>query len=140
LEIVGLLELFGRVVPMLSRSLFRILGWVLSGLLGALFVFSASGKLTGNDEAVKKFQEFGLGDWRIIIGIGEVCSLILFLVPRTFVLGTLLLSAYMGGAIVTHMQHGESIVVPSVVLVVVWIAAGLRMPELFRPMLYGKSK
>jgi len=102
-------------------------------------VITAFIKLSGGQEAVKGFADFGLADWRIIIGIGEVCSAILFLIPRTAVAGTLLLSAYMGGAIVTHMQHGLSILGPSIVLVVVWIAAGLRLPELSRTLIQGKA-
>jgi hypothetical protein len=128
----------GDAMP-ISGRVCRIIGWVLSGLLAALYAFSASGKLTGNQQAMEGFEKFGLADWRIIIGIGEVCSVILFLIPRTAVAGTLLLSAYMGGAIVTHMQHGESIILPSLVLVVVWIAAGLRLPELSRTLIQGKA-
>jgi Ion channel len=45
---------------------------------------------------VESFEKFGLADWRIIIGIGELVSAVLFLVPRTAVLGTLLPSAYLG--------------------------------------------
>ena len=123
----------------ISERVTRIIGWILSGLLCALLAFSALLKLSGAQEAVDGFEKFGLADWRIIIGIGEVCSAILFLIPRTAVAGTLLLSAYMGGAIVTHMQHGEPILLPSIVLVVVWIAAGLRMPELSRTLIQGKA-
>jgi hypothetical protein len=123
----------------ISGRVCRIIGWVLSGLLAGLYAFSASLKLAANQQAVEGFEKFGLSDWRIIIGIGEICCALLFLIPRTAVAGTLLLSAYMGGAIVTHMQHGESIVGPSIVLVVVWIAAGLRLPELSRTLIQGKA-
>lgn len=116
-----------------------IAGWVLSGLLGALFAFSASGKFSGAAEVMEGFDKFGLRDYRLLIGVGEVVSAVLFLIPRTGVLGTLLLSGYMGGAIATHMQHGESFLVPSVVLAVVWLAAGLRMPELWHRLFRGRA-
>ena len=73
----------------------------------------------------------GLPVMRIVIGIGEIVSAVLFLMPRTSSLGVLLLSAHMGGAIVTHMSNDESYIVPSVVLVLVWVAQYLRYPELF---------
>lgn len=54
------------------------------------------------------------------------------LIPRTFSLGLLLLSAYLGGAIVTHMQHADPYVMPSIMLVLLWTAGFLRYPETFK--------
>ncbi|RMG77092.1 MAG: DoxX family protein, partial [Bacteroidetes bacterium] len=98
-------------------------------LLTALFIFSAIGKFT-MPEMAENFQKWGLGDWRIIIGIGETISAILFLIPRTNIYGTLLLSAHMGGAIVTHMSHGEPFIFQSVILILVWVTAFVRNPKL----------
>ena len=110
----------------------RIAGWVLTVLLTALYVPSAVAKLYGPAELLKVFQEWGLGDQRILIGVGELISALLFVIPRTHSLGVLLLSAYMGGAIVTHMQHGESYIFQSVILVVIWATGFLRHPELLQ--------
>jgi len=41
------------------------------------------------------------------IGVIDVLSLLLFIIPRTGVLGTMPLVAYLGGAIVTHLQHQQ---------------------------------
>lgn len=107
-----------------------ISGWVLTGLLGLLFVGSAAAKvLTAG--AASHFREWGLGDHLYLIAFGEMVSALLFLVPRSFSLGVLLLSAYMGGAIVTHMQHGESYVAQSVILALIWLTGWLRHPEMF---------
>jgi DoxX-like family len=110
----------------------RIAGWVLSGLLTALFGASAVAKLLGAAQVVELFQKWGLADQRLLIGIGELTSALLFLIPRTHSLGVLLLSVYMGGAIVTHMQHGESYVLPSLILVLIWVAGFLRHSELLQ--------
>jgi hypothetical protein len=115
-----------------------ITGWVLSGLLSIVMIGSAIAKLVGPAPVIEGFEKFGLADWRIIIGIGELVSTLLFLVPRTAVMGTLLLSSYLGGAIVTNMQHGEPWIFPAIFLVIVWVAAGLRIPELFQRMLVGR--
>ena len=106
-----------------------IAGWVISGLLTALFLFSASGKLFLHPEQMAQMH---LGDWRVIIAIGEISSALLFLFPRTNVYGTLLLSSYMGGAIILHMTNGLSIGMPSFVLILVWVVGFLRNPELLK--------
>ena len=102
---------------------------MISGLLTALYLFSASGKLFLHPEQMVQMH---LGDWRIIIAIGEITSALLFLFPKTNKIGTLLLSAYMGGAIIIHMTGGMSIVMPSVVLILVWITGVIRNPELLK--------
>lgn len=107
----------------------KIIGWVIAGLLTALFLYSATGKLFLHPEQMDQMK---LGDWRIIIAIGELTSALLFLFPKTNKIGTLLLSAYMGGAIIIHMTGGMSIIMPSVILILVWITGYIRNPELLR--------
>jgi uncharacterized membrane protein YcaP (DUF421 family) len=107
----------------------KIIAWVISGLLTALFLFSASGKLFLHPEQMSQIH---LADWRVIIAIGEITSALLFLIPKTNKLGTILLSSYMGGAIIIHMTGGLSILMPSVVLILVWITGILRNPELLK--------
>ena len=110
----------------------RIAGWVLTGLLTALFLGSAAGKLAGAADVVKMMGEWGLGKFVLLIGVGELISALLFAIPKTHSLGVLLLSGYMGGAIVTHMQHNESFVGQSIILAVIWITGFLRYPELLQ--------
>ena len=107
----------------------KITAWAIAGLLTALYIFSASGKLFFHPEQMGQMK---LGDWRIIIGLGEIGSALLFLFPKTNRYGTLLLSSYMGGAIIIHMTSGISIGMPTVVLILVWVVAYLRNPELFK--------
>jgi hypothetical protein len=105
--------------------------WVLTGLVGALFAFSAFGKLSGNPDAVKMAATFGLSPTAFTaLGVLEAVSLLLFIIPRTGILGALLLTAYMGGAIATHLEHGESIVLTCVIQAFIWIGTVLRFPEL----------
>lgn len=115
----------------MSSKTKNIVGWVLAGLVSALFLFSASGKLMANEEALKMASNFGLdaGSFKML-GVVELIAALLFLYPRTGVLGTLLLASYMGGAIATHLEHGESIVAPCVIQAFLWIVAVFRFPEL----------
>jgi hypothetical protein len=107
----------------------KITAWIIAGLLTALYVFSASGKLFLHPEEMDKIH---LTNWRVIIGLGEIASALLFLFPKTNIYGTLLLSAYMGGAIIIHMTEGLSIVMPSLVLILIWVVGFLRNPELIK--------
>jgi hypothetical protein len=107
----------------------KIIGWVLAGLLTALYLFSASGKLFFHPEQMEQLK---LADWRIIIAIGEIGSSLLFLFPKTNKFGILLLSSYMGGAIIIHMTTGISILMPSSVLILVWIVGFIRHPEIYK--------
>ncbi len=111
------------------EKIHKITGWIIAGLLAALYLYSASSKLFLNPEQMEQMK---LADWRIIIALGEIVSALLFLFPKTNRYGTLLLSSYMGGAIIIHMTGGMSIMMPSVVLVLVWVGFYLRTPEFFK--------
>lgn len=106
----------------------KITAWIIAALLTALYLYSASGKLFLNPE---RMEQMRLGGWRIIIALGEIGSALLFLFPKTNRFGTLLLSSYMGGAIILHMTSGISIMMPAVVLILVWIVFYLRHPGFF---------
>jgi len=113
---------------MKSKKIKNIAAWVIAGLLTALYLFSASMKILQPEQ----MEQMKLGDWRIIIAIGEIMSALLFLYPKTNKIGTLLLSSYMGGAIIIHMTGATSIIMPVVVLILVWVVAFLRNPELLK--------
>src|SRR4051794_24683080 len=104
----------------------RIAGWVLSGLLAALFLASAGAKFAGGEQVKEGFSKMGLSDKITLIAAGEAISAVLFLVPLAHPLGVLLLSSYMGGAILAHMTQHESYVAQSVILVLIWVAGFLR--------------
>ena len=65
-----------------------------------------------------------------LLGFIEILSLVFFIIPRTGVIGTLLLCAYMGGAIATHLEHGQSIMAPCIIQAFLWAVAIYRFPEL----------
>jgi len=108
----------------------KITGWILAGLMGALFIMSASMKLVGGAEVAANFAKAGLDGKLMLIGTGELIAVILFLIPKTSSLGLLLLTAHMGGAIATHMEHGEMYMVQSIMLLVLWITGWVRNPDM----------
>lgn len=103
----------------------------LTAIFGTMFIASAAFKLIGGEEAVKGFADMGLSDTsRIGIGVTELLCAILFLIPRTGVLGTVLLIAYMGGTIMAHLATGLPFYTNIIIGIMVGITGWLRFPEL----------
>lgn len=125
----------------MSQKAIKITGWALTIILALFLAMSALMKIMQNDTAVAQASSFGI-DAAVyrFIGILEITSLILFLIPRTGVLGTLLLAAYLGGAIVTHLQHHEPVIMAVIFQAVLWITAVIRFPELKQRLLLVNSK
>ena len=66
----------------------------------------------------------------IPLGITELACTILYLIPQTSVLGAILLTGYMGGAIATHISLEEPFAFQAVFGVVIWLGIFLREPRL----------
>ena len=114
-------------------SMKKIAGWIRSGLIALfLIALSATGKFTQWDGKAEMFAKMGWTEALMVkIGIVEIVITVLFLIPRTAFVGAILLSAYLGGAIATHVRVGEQFYIPIVMGVLVWIALGLRQPGVF---------
>lgn len=122
----------------MSQKTIKIISWVLTAVLAFLFAMSAFMKLTLSEETIAMASTVGLeGSTYRLIGIIELVSLALFIFPRTGIPGTLLLVAYMGGAIVTHLEHQQPIATAVAVQVTLWVTAFLRFPELKQRLLPG---
>ena len=124
----------------MNKKTEKILNWTLTGLVSFVFLGSAAMKLMSNEEALKMASGFGLdAKTYTMIAILELACLLLFVIPKTGVIGTFLLSAYMGGAIATHLEHGQSILAPCIIEAFVLIVAIFRFPELRTRFLNSKS-
>jgi hypothetical protein len=115
----------------MSNKTRNLTGWTLSGIVLLLMAASAIDKISGSAHSLEMSRSFGITPaiYRLL-GVVELASVILFMIPRTGVLGLLLLSSYLGGAIATHLQHGQSIVFPVAIEAFIWIAALIRFPQL----------
>lgn len=112
----------------------KIAGWILSVLI-ALFLIGASamGKFTQWEGKAEMFAKMGWTEEVMFkIGIVEVTIAILFLIPRTSFVAAILLAAYLGGAVATHVRVGDAFFFPIIIGVLAWIALGLREPDIFR--------
>ena len=110
-----------------SKKVMYWSGWVFSGLMTAMLVMSAVMKLTVNPMAVDGFVKFGYSKSVIVpLGITELLCLILYLIPQTSVLGAILLTGYLGGAIATHLRVEEVFAAPAILGCFVWLGLFLR--------------
>ena len=108
----------------------RIAGMVFISLGSIVLIASAGAKFAHVPKVVNELGAMGFDGSRLtMIGIAEIVSALLFLVPLTRALGLLLISAYMGGAIATHVQHGQPFIQPAMILAILWMGAWLRHPE-----------
>lgn len=118
----------------MPRPAWRVWGGrVLTALPSLVLLMSALMKLSQNPKVIEGMVEkdgFPPGA-PLAIGVVELASLALYLVPRTSVLGAVLLTGYLGGAIATHVRHGDSFVVPLLVALMAWGGLYLREPRLW---------
>jgi hypothetical protein len=107
-------------------------GRVLSALPVLLLLMSATMKLMKGPAAVEGFKHLGWPEhFGIYIGIIELTCTIIYAIPATSVLGAILLTGYLGGAVATHFRIGEAQAIGGLVVgIVVWLGLFLREPRL----------
>lgn len=103
-------------------------GRVVSALPVLVFAFSASMKLTAGPQMVQGFTEkAGYPAGTLLpIGIVELLCALIYVIPQTSILGAVLLTGYLGGAVATHVRVGEPFIMPVLVGVFVWAGLFLR--------------
>jgi len=107
------------------------IGRTVSGLVVAFLAFDAAMKLVLVAPVVEATGRLGypIATARPL-GIVLLASTILSVVPRTQVLGTLLVTAYLGGATATHVRVGDPFWFPIAMAVLLWTGLVLRAPRL----------
>ncbi len=65
-----------------------------------------------------------------LIGIVELLCCVVYVIPRTAVLGAILIAAYLGGAVATHVRVDDQFIGPIAVGIAVWLGLYLREPRL----------
>jgi len=85
-----------------------IVGRALSALAIAFLAFDTAIKLAGMSVVAETLSSLGYpADLGFTIGVVELVCLVLYAVPRTAVLGAILLTALFGGGIATHIRVGD---------------------------------
>jgi len=85
-----------------------IVGRALSALAILFLAFDTAIKLAGMSVVAETLSSLGYpADLGFTIGVVELVCLVLYAVPRTAVLGAILLTALFGGGIATHIRVGD---------------------------------
>jgi hypothetical protein len=102
-------------------------GHMLSALPVLLFLVTGTFGILKPAIAMQGAAHFGYPQGAMLpITIVEVACAILYAIPQTSVLGAILLTGYLGGAVATHVRVGEPFYFPLIVGAVVWVGLYLR--------------
>jgi hypothetical protein len=115
-------------------------GRVLTGLVVAFMLFDGAVKLVPIEPVLEAMRRLGY-PLEIARHLGVLllsCTAALYVIPRTQLLGAVLLTAYLGGATATHVRIGDPFWFPIVMGVLLWAGVYLREPRL-RTLLAGPN-
>ncbi len=102
-------------------------GRILSALPVLMLLFSAIMKFMKPAQVLQGLAQFGYQESVVLsLGILELACTVVYLVPRTAVLGAILLTGYLGGATATHVRVGDQFFIPIVLGVLLWGGLYLR--------------
>ncbi len=84
-------------------------GYVFSALPVLFMTMSSAMKLSHAPMVIQGMAKIGMSVGVVtIIGIVELLCVVIYLVPVTAVLGAVLVTGYLGGAIMVHVSAGEA--------------------------------
>ena len=116
------------------------LGRGITAVVALAFLISGVMKLVGGPDVKDGFAHLGLPiSMRVPLSILEIACVVVYLIPTSAVLGAVLLTGYIGGAICTHWRVGDPIYIHVVLGIVVWLGVSLREPRLHAVLPLRKS-
>jgi DoxX-like family len=106
-------------------------GRIMSGLVAAFMIFDAVIHLMKPAPVAEAFAKLGFPiRLAVTLGIIELVCVLLYVVPRTSILGAILLTGYLGGAIAIQLPTGNSlfgeVLFPVYIGVILWGGIYLR--------------
>jgi hypothetical protein len=106
-------------------------GRILSALVVLALLLGSAMSITKQKQAVEGLVKHGLSESVVVpLGIVSLACAVLYAIPFTSVLGAILITGYMGGAVYAHLWVGEPLYAPIIFGVVVWAGLFLRFPDL----------
>ena len=118
-----------------SSKKMKITGWVFSSLAILLLLADGFGKLIKPEPVVKATLELGYPENTITtIGILVIICAIIYAIPRSALIGAILLTGFLGGAIATHFRTNNPLfshtLFPVYILLFIWLGLYLRSASL----------
>jgi hypothetical protein len=108
-------------------------GWLFSAGAVWILLMSARWKLTSAPFYVREWERIGWDPAKLpLVASFQITCLVLYLIPRTSVLGLVLMTGYLGGAISQYTRMGEPypVLVPLSTALFAWVGLWLREPRL----------
>jgi hypothetical protein len=110
-------------------------GRILSGLAVLFLLFDAVIKVMKIRPVVEGFAKAGYPESVAVpIGMVLLVCVVIYAIPRTSVLGAILLTGYLGGAVATHVRVGDPlfshVLFPTYVAALIWGGLFLREDRL----------
>ena len=120
-------------------------GRAISGLAAGFLIFDSVGKLLQVQPVIDGTRQLGYSpDIVLSLGVILLSCVLAYLVPRTSVLGALLLTGYLGGAVATHVRVGNPlfthVLFPTYLGVMLWGGLVLRDARLRRFLLPSRDR
>ena len=115
----------------MNDKITKIIATILFVIFCVMIIAGAFGKIVGLKPVAESLAREGVGDYLKPLGAMEIIFTVLLIYPKTFRLGFILFCCYFGGAIATHLSHGEPFFQPAVPLVLLWITAFLKDRKIF---------
>ena len=102
-------------------------GRVLSILVSLAFAMSSFMKFKGGPDLTQGMAPLGLPESLVTpLAILEISCVVIYLIPATSVVGAILLTGYIGGAICTLLRVGDPLFVQIALGILVWLGLYLR--------------
>jgi hypothetical protein len=106
-------------------------GRILSGLATAFMIFDTVVHISRSPAVVEGFTKAGFSISILVpLSIIEGICIVLYIIPRTTVLGAILLTGYLGGAVATNVRMGVPmftyVLAPVYIAVFLWAGLWLR--------------
>lgn len=121
--------------PAVGGTRMRRAGWALGALAMLFLAFDATLKLFQLPVAIEGTTSLGYPA-HVVFGLGvvQLVCLLVYAIPRTAVVGAILWTGYLGGAIATHVRIDNPVfshvLFPVYVALMLWGALWLREPGL----------
>ena len=106
-------------------------GWAITAVIGLFLLVDGGLRVVGFAPYVEGMPKFGYAAWLAMpIGLALLVSTILWLIPRTAVLGCILVTGYLGGATATQVRVEDPwFLFPVLLGVLAWLGLYLRDPR-----------
>ena len=122
------MQLSTQAVPASQKMVWA--GHIISALTILFLLFDSIIKVLTLAPAVEATTQLGYAESLVFgVGIIELACLVLYIIPQTSVLGAILMTGYLGGAVATHLRAGSdllSLVFPVIIGLLLWGGLFLR--------------